>query len=205
VVDKLKKAHVLFGHYDTIQGNYVNRSMALHFGMLNLSTPNMVGLDHCFSEDEVWGWSEQIPPNKAQTGWVHRLFYQTTWPIMQGFHSLRSVSFHSFYLVNQAYFYLVNQAYLILLQKKQDTQTVQDFRSISFIHSFSKLITKTLSLRLAPFMDTLIMPNQSIFIKGRVLHDNFKTVQLTTKMLHIHRIPSMLLKIDIAKVFDTVS
>jgi hypothetical protein len=53
VVDELKKAQVIFDHYDTIQGNYVNRSMALHFGLLNIPTPDMVGIDHCFSEDDV--------------------------------------------------------------------------------------------------------------------------------------------------------
>jgi hypothetical protein len=54
-------------------------------------------------------------------------------------------------------------------------------------------------------MDTLVIPNQNTFIKGRALHDNFKTIQLTTKMLHVHRLPLVLLKIDIAKVFDMVS
>jgi hypothetical protein len=73
VVDELKKAQVIFDHYDTIQGNYVNWSMALHFGWLNIPTPDMVGMDHCFSEDDVWGWSEQMHQDKAQTEWVHRV------------------------------------------------------------------------------------------------------------------------------------
>jgi hypothetical protein len=81
---------------------------------------------------------------------------------------------------------------------------VQDFRPISLIHSLCKLITKT-SLRLAPHMNSLVLPNQSVFIKGRALHDNFRTVHLSAKSLHARLIPAVLLNIDIAKAFDSVS
>jgi hypothetical protein len=53
-------------------------------------------------------------------------------------------------------------------------------------------------------MGSLVRPNQSAFIKGRALYDNFRTIQLTAKTLHVHRRPSILLKVDIAKAFDTV-
>jgi hypothetical protein len=53
-------------------------------------------------------------------------------------------------------------------------------------------------------MNSLVMPNQSAFIKGQALHDNYRTVQLSAKLLHARHLPSMLLKIDIVKTFDTV-
>jgi hypothetical protein len=77
--------------------------------------------------------------------------------------------------------------------------------SNSLIHSFGKLVTKTLALRLAPFMDTLVQPNQTAFIRGRHIHDNFRSVQLYCRWLHAHRHSCILLKIDIAKVFDSVA
>jgi hypothetical protein len=93
---------------------------------------------------------------------------------------------------------------MILLRKCRDAKMVQDFRSISLIQSFGKLVTKVLAMQLAPFMDSLVMPNQSAFINGRALHDNFRTVHLTAKLLHARRLSSALLKIDIAKAFDTI-
>ena len=54
-------------------------------------------------------------------------------------------------------------------------------------------------------MDSLVKPNQGAFIWGRLLHDNFKAVQLTTKLLHREKRPAALLKIDISKAFDTVN
>jgi hypothetical protein len=47
--------------------------------------------------------------------------------------------------------------------------------------------------------------NQSAFIRGRLIHDNFKAVQLTAKRLHCRKRPCALLKVDIAKAFDTVN
>jgi hypothetical protein len=49
------------------------------------------------------------------------------------------------------------------------------------------------------------MPNQSTFIKGRAIHDNFRIVQSIAKFLHAQKQFCCLLKVDIAKAFDTVS
>ena len=58
--------------------------------------------------------------------------------------------------------------------------------------------------RIAPFMRSLVRNNQSAFITGRLIHENFKAVQLTAKLLHRKKIPSALYKIDIAKAFDSL-
>jgi hypothetical protein len=125
-----------------------------------------------------------------------RLRFQTTWPIikyniMQAFHSLWSLDFHNCYLVNQAY--------MVLLHKKRDMKEVRDFRTISLIHDFNKLVAKTLSQRLTPFIDGLVMPNWSTSIKGRTIYDNFMIVQSIAKLLRACRQSCILLKIDIAK------
>jgi hypothetical protein len=94
---------------------------------------------------------------------------------------------------------------MVLLCKNNVPRQVQDYRPISLIHSFSKLITKALSTRLAPLMQQLVQPNQSAFIKGRVIHDNFHTVQQTAKLMHAQKWSCCQLKVDIAKAFDTMS
>jgi hypothetical protein len=54
-------------------------------------------------------------------------------------------------------------------------------------------------------MNTLVRPNQSTFIKGRAIHDNFRAVQSSAKLLHARKFLTVLLKIDIARAIDTVS
>jgi hypothetical protein len=116
-----------------------------------------------------------------------------------------SAFFNTFWSLDFQSFYLLNQTYMVLLRKKQDAATVVDFRPISLIHSFNKLVAKTLSMRLSLFMDELVMPNQSPFICGRAIHDNFRAVQSTTKLLHVRKRSTILMKVDIAKAFDTVN
>ena len=69
--------------------------------------------------------------------------------------------------------YLLNDAYMILLRKKEQPEEIRDYRPISLIHSFGKLITKCLAERLAGVLDSMVRPNQTAFIRGRCIHDNF--------------------------------
>jgi hypothetical protein len=47
--------------------------------------------------------------------------------------------------------------------------------------------------------------NQCAFIKKRCIHDNFMLVQQTARLLHKLKEPRVMLKLDIAKAFDSVS
>jgi hypothetical protein len=49
---------------------------------------------------------------------------------------------------------------------------------------------------LAPRMHEPVRLNQSDFIRGRALHDNFRTVQVTTKLLQAQQKPTIFLKVD---------
>ena len=54
-------------------------------------------------------------------------------------------------------------------------------------------------------MDRLVRPCQSAFIQKRSILDNFVYVQSLTKLFRSKKTPSLLLKIDIAKAFDSLS
>jgi len=55
--------------------------------------------------------------------------------------------------------HLLNSAFLILIPKKPDAVEVKDFRLISLVHSFAKLVTKILANRLAPRLNSLVSTN----------------------------------------------
>jgi hypothetical protein len=82
---------------------------------------------------------------------------------------------------------------------------VRDYCPISLIHIIGKLFSKVHANRLAPRFGELVHANQSTFIKGRFIQDNFKMVQMTAKMLQEKKKACLLLKIDIARAFHLVA
>lgn len=94
---------------------------------------------------------------------------------------------------------------MVLLHQTDAPAELKDYRPISLIHSIGKLFAKGLAVRLAPRMSKIVMDNQSAFIKGRRIHENFRTVQLAYRWFHARRCPMILLKVDLAKAFDTVA
>jgi mannosylglycoprotein endo-beta-mannosidase len=97
-----------------------------------------------------------------------------------------------------------NQDLVSLLPKHAKAVEVKDFRPISLIHSVAKLLAKVLSSRLAPHMAEIVGSQQSAFIRGCCLHDNFQLVHCTARKLHALKRDSILLKLDITKAFDTM-
>lgn len=130
------------------------------------------------------------------------IFYKVAWPVIKG-DIMNAIN--AFWALDTRSLNLLNDAYMILLKKKDQPEEIKDYRPISLIHSFGKLITKCLANRLAVVLDDLVRHNQTAFIKGRRIHDNFRTVRLSCKAIHAKRKPCVLLKIDIAKAFDSVA
>lgn len=58
--------------------------------------------------------------------------------------------------------------------------------------------------RLGAYLDSLVSRSQSAFIKKRSIHDNFLFTQNLIKELYRAKKPTLFLKLDIAKAFDTV-
>jgi hypothetical protein len=89
----------------------------------------------------------------------------------------------------------------MVLLKKDQPEEITDYHPISLIYSFGKLITKCLASRLGSVLDGLVKHNQTTFIRGRCIQDNFQSVRLACKAIHTRRASCVLLKIDIAKAF----
>jgi hypothetical protein len=99
----------------------------------------------------------------------------------------------------------LNGTFITLLPKKEGAMHVGDFWPVSLIHSVTKIVAKAMALRLAAPLPRLVNPNQSAFIKGRTIQDNFLMVQHSNRNLHWRKIPVIMLKLDMAKAFDSIS
>jgi hypothetical protein len=156
-----------------------------------------------FTEAEIAKIVQESPPDLAPglDGFTGR-FYWATWPVIK--EDICS-TFNSLWQQDWRSFYLLNDTSMVLLRKNETPASLRDYRPISLIHSFGKLVSKGLALRLILFMNSLVRPNQTAFIKGRRIHDTFRSVQLYCGWLHARQHACILLKIDIAKAFDSVA
>jgi len=197
------KEQNIFNFYNTLLGECANREVTVNLEELYLPRFDLVDLDNPFSEEEVWKTVGSLPPNKAPgpDGFTGK-FYKVCWPTIKTDIMAAISAVWSRKLGN---FEVLNSAFITLLPKKDDATNIRDYRPISLVHSFAKLVTKLLANRLAGRLDQMVTPNQIAFIKGRFILDNFMLVQHTTRFLHQQKQPRILLKLDIIKAFDSVS
>lgn len=201
--EEAAKSELAFQYFNDILGTNFTITHDIDLDRLGVPRLELQGIDDPFSEEEVWAMVRDMPGDRAPgpDGFAG-LFYKAAWPVIKSdimvvFHVLWDSDFRSFHLINDAV--------MILLRKNQAPSSLKDYRPISLMHSFSKLFAKCLARRLAPDLSNIVRINQSAFIRGRSIHDNFRTVHLSYKWLHGRGVPSVLVKIDIAKAFDSIA
>jgi hypothetical protein len=120
IVDEELKAEAVFNHFDQILGTVEARSQGIDMDHVCLSHGQVLTMDHCFSEEEVWSIIRDMPPDKAPgpdgfTGW----FSQMAWPVIK-----RDVmqALEVIWSLDGRNLYLLNQAYMVLLCKKKGTE-----------------------------------------------------------------------------------
>lgn len=156
-----------------------------------------------FTPEEVARIVQDSPSDRAPgPDGFSGAFYKVAWEVVGP--DIFKV-FEAFWHLDFRSLNLLNEAVMVLLHKTDAPQGLKDYWPISLIRSIGKLIAKALATRLAPFMAMIVRPNQSAFIRGRQIHENFRAVQLSCRWLHARHHATMLLKVDLAKAFDSVS
>ncbi|KAM0925514.1 hypothetical protein ACQ4PT_004162 [Festuca glaucescens] len=129
-------------------------------------------------------------------------FYQRAWPIIK---PDILAGLMKLCVGDGRGFARLNRALITLIPKKPDAMETKDFRPISLVHSFAKLFSKIIANRLRPRLGEIVSMNQSAFIKHRSLHDNFVPVRQVAKKINMRRQTGVLLKLDLARAFDSIS
>ncbi|KAL9244375.1 hypothetical protein vseg_018156 [Gypsophila vaccaria] len=110
------------------------------------------------------------------------------------------------FFINRRLLKQINATLLTLIPKCDRPQTVKHFRPIACCNVVSKTISKLLCSRLAQVLPSLVNQNQSAFVKGRNIQENVLICQDLIRLYERpHASPRCLFKIDLQKVYDTVS
>jgi hypothetical protein len=190
--------------YNNLLGTAGHHDLTLQLRVFHRPNLDLTELDLVFLKEVIWNTIKSLPSDDkapGPDGFTGR-FYKMAWQVIK-VDFMVTVGRLMQCDVNQLY--LLNSAYITLLPKIVEAIEVKDYRPISLIHSFARIITKAMANRLATRLPTLVSPCQSAFVKGHCIHDNFILVQQTTKALQHQNSPHILLKLDISKAFDSIS
>lgn len=165
-----EKAQVFYDHFVDVLGFEEDRSSTINLAALGVPALEMHDLTRPFTEQEVWEVIKEMPADRAPgpdgfTG----AFYKAAWPVIKG-DVMWAV--HSFASAPRLSFRCLNNAFIILLPKTPEPKEAKDYRPITLVHSFAKLLSKLLANRLTPYLSELVGSNQSAFIKRRSILDN---------------------------------
>ena len=98
----------------------------------------------------------------------------------------------------------LNRAHLVLLPKKDGVRTADGFRPISLQNCPMKLFSKVMVNRLKPYIAALVDPDQTGFVHGRSIAENFVYAADLLSCCHKRKVPTAVLKLDFKKAFDSV-
>ena len=99
----------------------------------------------------------------------------------------------------------VNRSYMVLLPKKPDANTVEAFRPICLQNCCVNILAKILTTRLQTQITKLVDVDQTDFIKGRSITENFVYATELVQCCHKRKVPTLVINLDFAKAFDTVN
>jgi len=97
------------------------------------------------------------------------------------------------------------RSYMVLLPKKPDANTVEAFRPICLQNCCVNILAKILTTRLQTQITKLVDVDQTDFIKGRSITENFVYATELVQCCHKRKVPTLVINLDFAKAFDTVN
>lgn len=98
-----------------------------------------------------------------------------------------------------------NHTFLCLMPKTISASSLSDYRPISCYDVLYKIISKVLCNRLQAVISDLILPNQTTFLKGRLISDNTLLTHELVRDFNKSMGKRMCLKVDLRKAFDTIN
>lgn len=165
------------------------------------SNPGLESLQQPFSMTEIETAVHQLANNKASgPDGLPNEFLKCYWNELKVEVFAILQLFHSHQLDLTPY----NEACITMVPKIKTPLTISDFRPISVLNLIPKLISKILSNRLRPVLPLLISKNQTAFIQGRQISENFVTTRELLHHVSCRKSAAIFAKVDFRKAFDTV-
>lgn len=185
-----------------------NPSVSSSFDLDSLLLPNSItsaqaaDLSRPFTLEEIkaalWAMKDDASPGPDGFG---SAFYKSNWDLVK----LDLLNLLTDFHAGKADLKRLNTAHIVLLPKKLDASRPENYRPVSLQNCSVKLASKCLTIRTQPLIDHLIHCQQTGFIRGRGIADNFVHASDIVQTCFKRRLPAIVIKLDFHKAFDSVS
>ena len=203
-------SHLAVCHFKSVLGpeGSILRRQFTHIALFHSLTPFRCSMSHqdqmlaIPASEEITKIMFKLNPNKAPgPDGLSSGFFKAAWGIL-GEEVINSIThfFHSSFLPASA-----NSTILTLVLKFPWASRIVDYKPISCLNTLYKVISRLLVSRLKPILRDLIVPNQTTFVKDRLLVENIMLSSELVNGYHKNKAPKRItLKVDISKAFDTL-
>jgi hypothetical protein len=99
----------------------------------------------------------------------------------------------------------LNHSFVVMIPKHSAATTAGDFRPICLQNCSLKIVAKMLTSRLQTEIPKIIDVDQTGFIKGRSISENFIYAMELVQCCNKRGLPTLVLKLDFAKAIDSVN
>jgi hypothetical protein len=143
-----------------------------------------------------------LPKNKAPglDGFTSE-FFKAAWPFMGP--DIQEVVEES--QRNKKVYPALNATFITLVPKSKDADSPVGFRQIALCNVIYKILSTVMVNRLKPLLPTIILPEQTSFVKGRQIHDGIVVAQEAIHSLAKDKQKGLLIKLDLFKAYDRIS
>ena len=167
-----------------------------------LSPKEASSLELSFREDEVFTAIKEMDGDKASgpDGFT-RAFWQASWHLVKGEIMEVFRDFHA----NETYIRSLNATFLVLIPKKGGAGDLKDFRPISLLGSFYKILAKVLANHLKKVVGKVVSEAQNTFVEGRQITNASLIANELIDHWQKQKEEGVICKLDIEKAFDSIN
>jgi hypothetical protein len=99
----------------------------------------------------------------------------------------------------------INRAHVVLLPKANGILAPGSYKMVSLQNCSAKALCKALTSRLQNQIGALVNDNQSGFLSGRSISENFVFATELVQCCYNRKMPTVVLKLDFSKAFDSIN
>ena len=98
----------------------------------------------------------------------------------------------------------MRKSIITLIHKREDRTNIENYRPISLTNTDYRILACVLASRLQRFINDIVVPDQTAYIKGRFIGSNVRLVQDVFDLYNKKKLSGLFMFVGFEKAFDSI-